>query len=479
MKICPYCNKPAENDWSYCRHCNKPLIVNLRSNYNKSYSQISCDKSFNDEAQQSQEYSDSNETKLDEEIDHKIRQINAVLEQRQAIGESTSKLQLEKASLYYQKRDLTESLKIMEMALNAFKEENDLLNMGIVYNEMGLIKEDTGFFDDAIYQFERAIDIFQNIPDFNKLIQVYNNLANVYFLVKDIENSNDIYQKALSLARRENLILEEVKTSSNLIEILFLLKDYNQIASILEKNLEFFKQNNDIYGTIITMTKYGKLYFNLGENYFDQSFQSLNSALELINNIKNQVKVFIKAQLEWELYLYLGNLYLLWNNSIEAEGFFLKSLEAIRTFEIGENINEGNILEKLGNLYAAKSEYEKSIEYFKLSVEIFYKFGDDIKSAELKFKMANIYSLFLHDESNAIQLFEDALEIFEELNYDKQSAEILHKLGDIYIQKGETDQAISNFEKAKEYYSELQDEYNVNLLTEKINSLTNTNSDDN
>ena len=29
MIRCPYCGKPIEKNWSYCRNCNKPLISNL------------------------------------------------------------------------------------------------------------------------------------------------------------------------------------------------------------------------------------------------------------------------------------------------------------------------------------------------------------------------------------------------------------------------------------------------------------------
>ena len=30
MKTCPYCKFPIEENWSYCRNCNKPLITNLK-----------------------------------------------------------------------------------------------------------------------------------------------------------------------------------------------------------------------------------------------------------------------------------------------------------------------------------------------------------------------------------------------------------------------------------------------------------------
>ncbi|MFX1308684.1 MAG: hypothetical protein ACFE8C_03230, partial [Promethearchaeota archaeon] len=100
-----------------------------------------------------------------------------------------------------------------------------------------------------------------------------------------------------------------------------------------------------------------------------------------------------------------------------------------------------------------------------------YKFGDNNKNAELKFKIGNLYLEYEENIPKAINFFEEALEIYEDLEYIKESAVILHKLGDIYLLKRVIENAISYFERARDYYQNIQDEYNVNLLDEKIKSL--------
>ncbi|MHA1274894.1 MAG: tetratricopeptide repeat protein, partial [Promethearchaeota archaeon] len=458
--------------------CGKPLIVNIKPRVQRTIKQPSQEIEDFQNYETEEKYLDFNIVK-DAELENKIREIDLLLEKKEASGDNLGRLLLEKAGLLYQKREVSSSIKILEIALKNFKEENELLNMAICYNELGLMKEEIGFYDDSLYNFERAIEILREIDEKEKLIQVYNNIGNIYYIIKDLEHSYEYYQKALKLAEKENLTLEELKTSSNLVDILFLLKDYERIEKILKRNLEFFSQTGDIYGTIISITKFGKLYYLRGENYYNLSYEKLNKALTLILKVADKISIFIKAQMEWECFLYLGKLNIIWDNLDEAESFLLKSLEAVRLFEFGESLKEGYVLESLGNLYEIKGDDLRAIESYNLSIEIYYKFGDDFKIAELKVIIGNIYLNFVENESHAIKYYEEALEIFENLGYSKESSEVLHKLGDIYVQRGIIELALNYFEKARKIYKVLQDQYHENLITEKIRSLKNINNQDN
>jgi len=471
MKTCPYCGKPIENHWSYCRSCNKPLITNLEValDQNVKFPYNEPESYHLDLEEESGKY-DSIVIK-DEEIEKKIKEVDEILERKEILGESIpGSLLLEKSSLFYKKRDLPKALQNLEFAIKNFEEDNDLVNIAICHNELGIIHEDNGYFDQAIYHFNRSLEILNELKDFHKIIKVLNNLGNIYFLIKDLEQSYNFYQKAFTLAQEHNLLFEEIKSSSNLVEILYLLKDYDRIKKILARNAEFFKNEEDIYGMIQTQIKYGKLYYKMGENY-EESYHYFTKALDIINTVKGTISIYVKAKLEWECYLYIGKIYHIQNNNTKAEDLFLQSLEAVRIFEIGDNIKEGEILENLAELYISKGDIEKAIEYFELSREIFYKFGDNSKNAELKFKIGKILLEFEEDTTKAINFFEEALEIYEDLEYFKQCAVILHKLGDIYLQKRINETALSYFERARNYYQNIQDDYNVNLLSEKIRSI--------
>jgi len=474
MNKCPFCRSPVEISWSYCRNCNKPLISNVDVLYNNRLRPIPDGTSIyaNDFGEEEESF-DINIVD-DETIENELSQLEIQLTNSERLGNNMGNLLLKKASLFYKKRDFSNALKNLELALENFKEEENLMNLIITHNEIGLIHEETGFFDQAIYHFDRALSFIEEIDDDIKKIQVLNNLGNVYHLINDLENANKYYQRALTLADNENLELEAVKTASNMVEILLSLEAYDRIKRILKRNLDFFIRTDDIYGVIQTRIKYGKMFYHLGEEYYDQSFNCLTGAVELIDGIKNNVSIFIRKKLEWECFLYLGYLHTLWDNDLEAEDYLMKSLEAVRTFEIQENIKEGIVLEALAKFYSLKGDDKKAIEYFSYSKDIYQKFGDKLKIAEMKYQVAQIFKEYMQNDEKAITYYEEALEIYENLNKSKIAADIHDKLGDIYISRQRYDLALNNFEIAKKLYIELGDDYNKTITEGKIDSLKDT-----
>jgi len=476
MNNCPFCKEPIESYWTYCRNCNKPLITNIDDDLSKRlFSPYDGVSYHSNDFEEEEDHYDINIID-DESIELELTQLEDQLTESEKIGKNMGNLLLRKASLFYKKRDFSNALKTLELSLENFLDEKDFLNVIICHNELGLIHEETGFFDQAIYHFDRALSTLEDLNDNIKEIQILNNLGNVYYLINDLEHSYKYYQDALSLAEKENLEVDAIKTSSNLVEVLLSLKDFDRVKKILKRNLEFFTQNDDVYGVIQTRIKYGKFYYYLGEDYYDQSYKCLTSVLELIETIKKQISLFTKKKLEWECYLYLGHLHSLWDD-LEAEDYFLKSLEAVRTFEVQENVKEGIVLEAIAKYYSLKGEDGKAIDYYSYSKEIYQKFGDKQKIGEMKYHVATIFQDYIQNEQKAILYYEEALETFESLNNAKLAAEILNKLGDIYVSKQMFERALGNFERAKKFYAEIEDEYNKNMVTEKINSLKDTDSD--
>ena len=470
MRYCPYCKQQIKEDWLYCRYCNKPLISTVDIGLSRSIQQKDDDNSLN-YVDYEEEHDFNIDLNDDEELNNELTEIENQLKEKELLGESVGDLLLNKASIYYKYRDLEKAMKTLEITLSNFESEGNTLKLAISHNELGLIQEESGFFEQAIYHFERALDLLNQLEDYHKTIQVLNNLGNVYLQINDIEHSYDSYQTALTISEREDLEFEAIKSASNLVETLFLSKDFDRIKKILLNNIKYFEQKNDIYGMIQTLIKYGKLYYLLGEENYEISYQNLQQALTLIDKIKENISIYIRSHLEWECYLFLGLLAITWDNDIEAESLLLKSLEAIRTFEIRENIKEGLVLENLANLYSLKGEDQKAIEYYNFSLEIYKKFGDKIKTAEIKYNVGKIYYDFIQDRIKSIEYLEEALEIYEDLNFTKRSAEITDFLGDIYQKSEKSDLAVSFYMRAKEYYNELQDDYNSTIIKKKLERL--------
>ena len=471
MPFCHYCKHEIETDWKYCHYCNKPLITNIDIELNKRIQQSYDESPFYYSEAGTEEDIDNIQTFYDEEIEENLKKIEQELTEKQQMGESIGDLLLKKASLFYKKRDFESTLKNLELALRNFSEDNDLLNIAISHNEIGLLHEERGYFEQAIYNFDSALSILKQIDDQQKVIRVLNNLGNVYYVLKEWEEAYNKYQAALDISEKLEYELDSVRTSSNLVEILFILKEYNRIIKILKRNESYFEENENIYGIIQTRIKFGKLYYYYGEVYYDQSFKFLNEALDLIERIKDQVSIYDKARLEWECYLYLGKLNLMWDNDADAEDFFLKSLSTIRTFEIQDHIKEGIVLEDIASFHALRGEDESAIEYYNYASEIYEKFGDKEKIAELSAKIGKIYNDYVQNKDKTIEYYQKALNLYEKLNLSKQAAIILERLGDISIAIQDIESAIDYLERAKLHYEEIEDISEIELITKKIDSI--------
>ena len=471
MPICQYCKHETETDWKYCHHCNKPLITNVDIELNKRIQQSHDESPFYYSEVGSEEDNYDVQSYYDEEIEENLKKIEQELTEKERMGESIGDLLLKKASLFYKKRDFESTLKNLELALRNFSEDNDLLNIAISHNEIGLLHEERGYFEQSIYNFDSALSILKQIDDQQKVIQVLNNLGNVYYVLKEWEEAYNKYQTALDLSEKFEYELDAVRTSSNLIEILFILKDYKRIIKILKRNESYFKENENIYGIIQTRIKFGKLYYYYGEVYYDQSFKFLNEALDLIERIKDQVSIYDKARLEWECYLYLGKLNLMWDNDTDAEDFFLKSLSTIRTFEIQDHIKEGKVLEDIASFHALRGEDESAIEYYDFASEIYEKFGDKEKIAELSAKIGKIYNDYVQNKDKSIEYYQKSLNLYEKLDSSKQAAIILERLGDLSLAAQDIESALDYLERAKLHYEEIEDISGMELITKKIDSI--------
>ena len=90
MSHCPYCKEPIEENWSFCHHCNKPLIVNIRNDRSIGTLQESY---MEPDVLVAEDYTHPDEIQ-DEEIDRKILEIDEILKEKEGIGESVGQILL-------------------------------------------------------------------------------------------------------------------------------------------------------------------------------------------------------------------------------------------------------------------------------------------------------------------------------------------------------------------------------------------------
>ncbi|MGV9205229.1 MAG: tetratricopeptide repeat protein, partial [Promethearchaeia archaeon] len=436
---------PIKKEWRFCKHCNKPLIVNLELSEQKP--DLESDQESDFMHSKAENFFQTLDLKTREQLQKVEKKISQKIQNLESIGS----LLLEKAGIYYNNRDFSTTLKILREALENFQDEGDNLKIAVTHNQIGLILEDQGFYDEAIYHFANSIKLLKKIQENPKLIKVYNNIANAYYLIQDIEQAYSYYEKALKLAKNENQMDDVIKTNSNLTEILILLNQFQDANQRLQRNLRYFQANKEMYGLINTYTKLGKLFFLKDAQDHGKSLSYLEKALNLIKKVRDQISAYLRAELEWECYFYLGRIYFKQGEIKKAMNYLFLSLDAIRTYQPEESINEASVLETLANVYALQEDYQRSIEYYALANKIYSKFGQEEKIAHITYKLGQIY-LTLLETDKALKKFEEAIELYENLDYIKQIAEIHHEIGKIYLENDLIDLAISSFRKARNYY---------------------------
>ena len=78
----------------------------------------------------------------------------------------------------------------------------------------------------------------------------------------------------------------------------------------------------------------------------------------MIIKISTQLDPYNKASMQWEGQFLLGRIYLKQENFEKSEFHMIQGLESLRTFELEESINQGLVLEELGNLFYIRNDYK-------------------------------------------------------------------------------------------------------------------------
>lgn len=193
---------------------------------------------------------------------------------------------------YTNRGNYKESLKFHELAIEVATEQNDSIQLGHSYNNLGRMFFDGGDWTRAFTNFLSSRKIFESLQDKSGMAYVYRSLANLYKAQRDFDKALEMSEKAYQLRSQ---IGDKRGIISSLIEFGLL----NDAKGDKEAALEQFKKANALAAKLQDKVIVAELAMATGEihlasNEFELALEKADIVLRTISETTNQ-KLYTRA----------------------------------------------------------------------------------------------------------------------------------------------------------------------------------------
>ena len=228
------------------------------------------------------------------------------------------------------------------------------------------------------YEYQKALDYLNESLKYNTLVDNisgivlnYVNIGKVYSLRKDYESALLYYNKALSIAEKnEDIILDKEKSIvyNGMGEAFLLNKDYENSQKSFEKALEF-KIGEEERAQI--ETNIGRIYFNKAE--YQKALEYFKKTLVTYEKLYKDYKLSSAKNYSFILYFIARSNLRLTNYDVALD-YIKKALNIDKLIENPSGIADDYYI--FGRIYE-RTDTEKSIKYYIKSKTI-YRLIDDV-----------------------------------------------------------------------------------------------------
>lgn len=272
--------------------------------------------------------------------------------------------------------------------------------------------------------------------DDSLLAKNYSTLAEYYYKLGDMSLALDNYSTSLEIARKieNNKLIADAQQSIGLLHRYFGNYDESILFHINAlKNYEFLKDSSSMAAATNSL---GVIYRNLG--YYETAYRYYTKALKLRKELDD------KHELS-ESYNDLGSFYWYKGNYAKALEYYSLALDLRRIYCESKDHLAGS-LNNIGNTYRELNKPDKAFLYYKESLELSIKIGDQKLSAVTQKNLAELFKKEKkYDES--IEYLNKAFVLADSVNYTRVKLELFFLAYEIYKAKGDINNSLTNFEK--------------------------------
>lgn len=270
------------------------------------------------------------------------------------------------------------ALKYAKMGLNLTGQASPTAEAPVFHLTIGDVMASYGGYARAADHYFQALDVFRAYEDMQGVAYTHNALGDMYYYTRQLSESLQEHQKALDIARKENLTELEGMTLGYIGHFYEKQGDYDQALTYQQLALEKYKDLQDNAGLSTIYGNLGSIYEDL-ERY-DQAFEYFSLALTY--NLKTPNKEERLVHLN-----NLGDVYRKRNILPEALSYTRESLHLSQKLE--NLYQEKSAQRDLARTFALMGQFDSAYFY----LEAAYELHEALYNAEGASQIARMQSL--------------------------------------------------------------------------------------
>ncbi len=281
-------------------------------------------------------------------------------------------------ALYHSRVENQQSINYHLQAIRIRKELHDVAGLYKSFNNIGVTYQKMGKHREANEYFFKALDPATTLKDSTALATLYLNIGSSYGSLHQNMKAIGYLQKSISY---KNDGLSLVNALLNMSNQYFEMKDYRSSENVFNRALPLAKQLNDQYTLARLLSNMSQVY--LAEQKYAQAEDAIKQSLVLNEKIGNKNGLCLD-------YLAMGNLYIKLNQAKHAIDYSGKALPLTR--ELGLLPLEKAANFQLAEAFASLGQYDKAYDYLKASqnlVDSINKIDWANRFSELEIEHAN------------------------------------------------------------------------------------------
>ncbi len=304
------------------------------------------------------------------------------------------------AKAYYEKSP-KKSMSYAEQALELAGKADDQKDKADALHNIGVACKYLGNYGKALGYYLESLKIRENIGDEEGIANSLHHIGNIYDYLKNYDQALKYHQNALKIREERGDKKGTADSLHNIGVICHQLNRYTKALEYYQKGLKIREEISDKKGIAGSLNNIGVVYKHI-INYPE----SLDYYLDAL-------KIFEELGIQYEIANIsnnIGELYLKLNNYDRAFSYLGQGLKIAQRIEAKELIRENYAFHS--DMHAAKGEYQKSLEYYKLSSQM----KDRIFTEESSKKVADMQAKYESEKK------EKEIELLKKDNHIQQLA---------------------------------------------------------